>query len=124
MAVLEDAIQIGLRLPGAQVNREDQVSCFVLVKGKPKGFFWIWRERVDPKKARVLNPNVIGVRTAGLAAKEFLLQARPEYLFTEDHYNGYPAVLVRLAEIPLGDLEDLILEGWKATAPKDLLSQI
>jgi hypothetical protein len=32
-------------------------------------------------------------------------------------------VLVRIAEIPAPELEDLIIEAWKTRAPKDLIAQ-
>src|SRR5437588_174451 len=37
---------------------------------------------------------------------------------TSCYYNGYPAVLVRLAEIEPDELEDLLIEAWKCMAPK------
>ncbi len=42
-------------------------------KGKPKGFVWVWMERVHPKKARVPQPKVIAARVANLDEKEILL---------------------------------------------------
>jgi hypothetical protein len=71
----------------------------VLNKGKLKGFAWAWNERIEPKKPRVPNPEVLAVRVANQAEKEALLAADPEKFFTEPHYNGFPAVLVRLSSI-------------------------
>jgi hypothetical protein len=45
-------------------------------------------ERIDPKKPRVPNPEVLAVRVASLAEKEELLAADPEKFFTEPRYNG------------------------------------
>ena len=39
---------------------------------------------------------VVGVRTDGLDGKEALLGTFPEVFFTIPHFDGYPAVLVRL----------------------------
>ena len=36
--------------------------------------------------------------------------------FTTPHFNGYPAILVRLEHIELGELEELIVEAWHARA--------
>ena len=35
--------------------------------------------------------------------------------------NGYPAILVRLAAIGEDELRELILDGWRIQAPKDLV---
>jgi len=51
----------------------------------------------------VPNPEVLAVRVASLAEKEELLAADPEKFFTEPHYNGFPAVLVRLPAIDADD---------------------
>jgi len=34
---------------------------------------------------------------------------------------GFPAVLVRLASIELGELEELLIDGWRCQAPKALV---
>jgi len=47
----------------------------------------------------VPNPEVLAVRVASLAEKDELIAADPEKFFTEPHYNGFPAVLVRLPAI-------------------------
>jgi hypothetical protein len=43
---------------------------------------------------------ILGVRTPDLIAKEALITSDPEIYFTTPHFNGYPAVLVRLERIP------------------------
>jgi hypothetical protein len=90
-------------------------------KGKLKEFVWIWMERIVPKKPRVPNPGVIAVRVANLGQKDLLLAADPVKFFTEPHYAGYPAVLVRLDAVSVADLELLIAEGWRCQAPAALV---
>ena len=63
---------------------------------------------------------ILAVRVAHLLAKEAVLAARPEVCFTTPHFDGYPAVLIRLDRIGVRDLEDLLVEGWLARAPKTL----
>jgi hypothetical protein len=41
--------------------------------------------------------------------------------FTEQHYNGFPAVLVRLGAISFDELELLITDAWRSQAPKALV---
>ncbi len=120
MATLKELRDIALTLPGT-VEAPDGLAFEVPVKGKLKGYAWAWRERVDPKKARVRNPNIFGVSVPGLTIKDMLIASDPEKFFTEPHYNGYPAVLVRLAAIEPEELRDLLVEAWKCKAPKDLI---
>lgn len=49
-----------------------------------------------------------------------MIAAEPRIFFTEPHYNGYPAVLVRLEEIPMAQLEVILVEGWRHVAPREL----
>lgn len=119
MATQADVRRIALSLPGAEEDA-DRFAFSVRVKGKPRGFVWVWLERVAPKKPRVPQPKVIAIRTASLDDKEFLLSLDGEKFFTEPHYNGYPAVLVRLAAVTARELKPLITEAWRCQAPKSL----
>jgi hypothetical protein len=118
----DDVRRIALSLPDT-VEGKDRFAFSVLNKGKEKGFVWVWMERTDPKKARVPNPKVIAVRVVDDGEKQALLAANAKKFFTEDHYNGYPAVLVRLAAIRARELEELITDAWRCMAPKTLVQQ-
>lgn len=59
-----------------------------------------------------------------LAEKEELLAADPEKLFTEPHYNGFPAVLVRLPAIGAAELAELITDAWRCQAPRALAAKL
>ena len=63
---------------------------------------------------------ILGVRVEHLGAKEALLADDPGVFFTTPHFNGYPAVLVRLDRIGMPELEELIVEAWLDRAPKRL----
>lgn len=65
-------------------------------------------------------PGVIMVGLADLGEKESLISAEPAKYFATEHYDGYPAVLVRLAEIDLDELTELVTESWRLAAPKRL----
>ena len=69
------------------------------------------------------NQEVLAVRVASLAEKEELLAADPEKFFTEPHYNGFPAVLVRLPAIDAGELGELITDAWRCQAPRALAAE-
>jgi hypothetical protein len=57
---------------------------------------------------------------ANLIDKDFLLGLDSVKFFTEPHYDGYPAVLVRLPAVTARELRPLITEAWRCQAPKDL----
>jgi hypothetical protein len=50
-----------------------------------------------------------------------MIAAEPRKFFTEPHYNGFPAVLVRLAEVSVADLRTVLEEAWRCQAPAELL---
>jgi hypothetical protein len=66
---------------------------------------------------------ILCVRTDGVGAKETLLADSPHVYFTTPHFNGYPAVLVRLGEIGVDELGEILEEGWLALAPKRLAKE-
>jgi hypothetical protein len=118
MARPSDVVRIASALPGAlRGGSEERLAFEVEVKGKRKGFCWSWLERVDPKKARVPNPGVLAVRVRDAAEKAALLAADADVFFTEPHYNGYPAVLVRLSKVRVPQLRLLIESAWRCVAP-------
>jgi hypothetical protein len=68
----------------------------------------------------VPNPGVIAVRVANLNQRDLVLAAEPEKFFTEPHYEGFPAVLVRLDKVTVADLKVLIAEAWRCQAPPNV----
>jgi hypothetical protein len=120
MADQDDVRRIALSLPGARED-ENRFAFTVENKGKRKGFAWGWLERLAPKKPRVPNPDVLAVRVRDEAEKAILLAGDPEPFFTEPHYNGFPAVLVRLPAVTLAQLRSLIVAAWRCQAPRELV---
>lgn len=122
MATRDDVRRIALALPETG-EEEDRFAFYVMNRGKRKAMAWVWMERLDPKQPRVPQPAVIAVRVPNQLEKDALLSMDARKFFTEPHYNGFPAVLVRLAEIEADELEDLITEAWRTQAPKALVKQ-
>jgi hypothetical protein len=123
VSTLNDVRRLALTLPDATEDA-DHFGFSVQNGAKAKGFAWAWRERLDPKKPRVPNPSVLAVRVADLGIKELLLAADPEKFFTEPHYNRFPAVLVRLDAVEVGELEELLIDAWAAMAPAALVAEL
>ena len=118
MADQHDVRRIAMSLPGVSEG-DDRFAFSVLNRGKQKGIAWVWLERGDPKKARVPNPEVLGIRVDGELDKQSLIAADPAKFFTEPHYNGFPAVLVRLAAITEDELEELLIDAWRIQASRE-----
>lgn len=63
---------------------------------------------------------ILATRVPDLGAKEALLADDPDVYFTTPHFDGYPAVLLRLERIGEQELAELLGEAWLAQAPKRL----
>jgi hypothetical protein len=119
MATQADVRRIALSLPETE-EAPDRFAFSVRNKKKLKGFVWVWMERIEPKKPRVPQPEVIAVRVASLEEKDRIIASAPTKFFTEPHYDGFPAVLVHLPGVTVRELKPLIADAWRCQAPKDL----
>jgi hypothetical protein len=116
----DDVRRLALALPS--VLQEGGRQRYLVTGGK--AFAWTWKKRVDPKRARVEQLDVFAVRVTGEEEKQALIAAEPAIFFTEPHYAGYPAVLVRLDAIDEDELRELLTDAWRCAAPRTLLSEL
>ena len=89
---------------------------------------FVWERPLRPADLRALGDAApegptMGAQVEHLGAKEAILADEPGVYFTTPHFDGYPAVLVRLDRIPLPELEELIVDAWLCQAPKRLADQ-
>lgn len=124
MPDIADVQRLALALPGVVDERNDGRGGQLAFGVAGKAFAWTWMERVDPKRPRVPNPGVLAIRVASLAEREALLSLDEPAFFTEPHYANYPAILVRLAEVDIDVLADLLTDAWRLRAPKALLAKL
>ena len=76
------------------------------------------RSGVEPPEG-----DILGVRVSDEGVKFALIADEPGVYFTTPHFDGYPAVLVRLDEIAVRGLVELITEAWLTQAPKKLVQE-
>ncbi len=116
----DDVRRIALELPE---TREESSRGLAAWRVRDKLF--VWERPLRPSDVRALGdaaPDgpILGARVEHLGAKEALIADDPSVYFTTPHFDGYPAVLVRLPRIDTGELEELIVEAWLSRAPKRL----
>ncbi len=118
MANWGDVRRLALALPGAREETSRETPAWT-VNNK----FFAWDRPLRPSDLAALGKGaptgaILGIRTADLEMKEALLASDPGVFFTTPHFDGYPAVLVRLREITVKDLKAVLVEAWLARAPK------
>lgn len=90
---------------------------------REKGFAWYYQEKIEGRKGRVEHLDVLAVRVADLVEKDVFLAMDSEKFFTDAHYRGYPAILVRLAAVDTDELIELLTNAWRHRAPRKLVAR-
>jgi hypothetical protein len=115
-----DVQRIALALPeaGERVSRD-------LRQWRVKDKLFVWERPLRRREIEALGREapdgpILGARVEHLGAKEALLSDDPAVFFTTSHFDGYPAILVRLDRITLEDLAEVVTEAWLVRAPKPL----
>src|SRR3954471_18037904 len=118
MATWEDVRRLALALPetAEELSRGQR-------RWTVRGKLFVWERplrRPDLEALGDAAPDgpILGARVEHLVAKEAVLVDDPSIYFTTPHFEGYPAVLVQLDRIRLGDLEEVVVEAWLCRAPK------
>jgi len=119
MATWDDVRRAALALPGTiEEIRSEGLKAWTI-----NGKFFAWERPLRKSDIQALGKAaptgaILGVRTADLEMKEVLLARDPGVYFTTPHFDGYPAVLIRLAKIKRKELTDVVTEAWISRAPK------
>ncbi len=121
MTTMADLDELALAMPQATKEVSDDGRPAYLVHGK---LFCCHRGRrrdaIDPETGERLD-DVLMFRVADLGVKELLLADDRGVFFTTPHFDGYPAVLLRiphLARVDRDELHDLVVEAWLTRAQK------
>jgi hypothetical protein len=121
VATMADLDEFALALPQATKEVSDDGRPAYFVHGK---LFCCHRGRrrdaIDPQTGERLD-DVLMFRVADLDLKELMLADDRGVFFTTPHFNGYPAVLVRIPDLVRLDREELrdsVVEAWLTRAQK------
>jgi hypothetical protein len=120
VATWEDVRRLALALPETQEGVKWGNRTWLV---QDKGFVWERPLRKSDLAAlgdAAPDGPILGARVEHEMAKQALLADDPDVYFTTPHFDGYPAILVRLEAISVEDLEELVTEAWLARAPKRL----
>jgi len=117
---MADLDELALAMPEAEKSVGDDGRPSYAVRGK---FFCFHRrprpDAVDPATGERLD-DVLVFRVEGLDVKDLMLADDRGLFFTTPHWNGYPAVLMRipeLARIDRDELREIVVEAWFTRAP-------
>ncbi len=121
MLTMADLDEFALELPQTTKEVSDDGRPSYSVHGK---LFCCHRTRrrdaLDPHTGERLD-DVLMFRVADLGVKELMLADTRGVFFTTPHFDGYPAVLLRIPDLRRLDrdeLQDLVAEAWLTRAQK------
>ncbi|HEY5032860.1 MAG TPA: MmcQ/YjbR family DNA-binding protein [Actinomycetes bacterium] len=116
MADAHDVRRVALALP--HVEEIDSDGFDFRVAGK--GFVWSYPER-RAGRPRVIRTGIAVLYVGDEAEKQALLLGEPEVFFTEPGYDGWPLVMLRLEQVDVQRLDELVTDAWRMRAPAALL---
>ena len=115
MADADDVRRLALGLP--HVTEIDSDGFDFRVGGK--GFVWSYPERT-PGRSRRIRTDIAVLFVGDEAEKQALLLGEPELFFTTPGYDGWPLVMLRLAEVDADRLAELVTDAWRMRAPDEI----
>jgi hypothetical protein len=88
-----------------------------------KGFVWSYPER-QPGKPRVIRTDIAVLFVGDEAEKQALVLGEPDIFFTIPGYDGLPLVMLRLAEVKVERLRELVTDAWRMRAPDTIAGEL
>jgi len=119
VADAEDVRRLALALP--HVEEIDSDGFDFRVGGK--GFVWSYPER-KPGQRRVIRTDIAVLYVGDEAEKQALLLGEPEVFFTTAGYDGWPLIMLRLPEVHVERLAELVTDAWRMRAPRELAADL
>jgi hypothetical protein len=119
VADAEDVRRLALALP--HVEEIDSDGFDFRVGGK--GFVWSYPER-KPGQRRVIRTDIAVLYVGDEAEKQALLLGEPEVFFSTPGYDGWPLIMLRLPEVDMERLAELVTDAWRMRAPRELAADL
>jgi len=119
VADADDVRRLALALP--HVEEIDSDGFDFRVGGK--GFVWSYPER-EPGKRRVIRTDIAVLYVGDEAEKQALILGEPRLFFAPPAYDGWPLVMLRLAEVDAERLAELVTDAWRMRAPGELAADL
>jgi hypothetical protein len=116
MADADDVRRLALRLPQVEEIDSDGFDFRVC----NKGFVWSYPER-RPGRPRVIRSDIAVLFVGDEGEKQALLLGEPRLFFTTRGYDGWPLVMLRLDEVDIDRLAELVDDAWRMRAPTDVV---
>jgi hypothetical protein len=88
-----------------------------------RGFVWSYPER-RPGQRRLIRTDIAVLFVGDEAEKQALLLGEPHVFFTTSSYDGWPLVMLRLAEVDVERLRELVTDAWRMRAPDALVTDL
>ncbi len=88
-----------------------------------KGFVWSYPER-RPGRPRVIRTDVAVLFVGDEGEKQALLLGEPDLFFTAPGYESVPLVMLRLEQVGVERLGELVTDAWRMRAPDELLADL
>ena len=119
MADADDVRQLALALPDVVEIDSDGFDFLVA----DKGFVWSYPER-RPGKPRVIRTDIAVLYVGDEAEKQALLLGEPEVFFSTPAYDWLALVMLRLAQVDVARLRELVTDAWRMRAPDPLVRDL
>jgi hypothetical protein len=115
-----DVRRLAMAMPEAE-----EVTSRELLQWRVAKKLFVWERPLRRSDLEALGKDapagpILGARIEDEVAKHALIGSDPAVFFTTPHFDGYPAILVKLDAVGLDVLEEVIVEAWLLRAPKRL----
>ena len=119
MADADDVRDLAMALPHVTEIESDGFDFRVA----GKGFVWSYPER-QPGRSRVIRTDIAVLYAGDEAEKQALLLGEPHLFFTAPGYDGWPLLMLRLDQVDVDRLRELVTDAWRMRAPEPLQSDL
>jgi hypothetical protein len=119
MATWDDVRELATALPEVEETTRWGARAWAVRRS------FVWERPLRPLDVAEVGEQtgpVLGARVAHEREKQALLTEDVDVFFTTSHFDGSPAILVRLDRIGRSRLAELVLSAWAEVAPRKIVA--